>query len=76
MPAKKQEEQIPFEARLNRLQEIIDSLEKGNIPLEEGLKLYKEGVINAKACQEQIEKAKHEIKILENTELKDFIVNM
>ncbi len=79
MPAKKNttaNTEVPFETRLERLQEIIEELEKGNIPLEDGLRLYKEGIVNAKACQEQIQKAKHEIKILEDSELKDFKVSL
>lgn len=69
---KKKEEKIPFETRLARLQEIIEQLEKGNIPLEESILLYKEGVEHAGKCQTLIENAKHEIKIVQGTELKDF----
>ncbi len=71
MPTKKKEE-LTFEQRIERLQEIITSLEKADTPLEESLKLYKEGVLQAKASQELLEKAQHEIKILQENELKDF----
>ncbi len=74
MPTKKeeQEEKISFENRLERLQVIISELEKGSLPLEEGLALYKEGLVHAKESQLLIEKAQHEIKILEEDGLKDF----
>ncbi len=66
------EEKLSFEDRLQRLQTIITQLENGSLPLEEGLALYKEGLIHAKASQALIENAKHEIKILEEESLKDF----
>ncbi len=69
---KKKSETLSFEERLQRLQVIIESLEKGNTPLQESLALYKEGVEHAKASQVLIEEAKHEIKILQEDGLKDF----
>ncbi len=70
----KKEEQIPFEERLTRLQEIIALLEKGNIPLQDSLNLYKEGLNHSKMCQELIDSAQHEIKLLQDNELIDFQV--
>ncbi len=66
------EEKLSFEARLERLQEIIAELEKGSLPLEEALTLYKEGLVHAKESQTLIENVQHEIKILEEEGLKDF----
>ncbi len=74
MSAKKKEEKT-FEERIERLQEIIEALEKGNVPLQESLTLYKEGIEHAKASQILIESAQHEIKILQDNELKDFKVS-
>ena len=36
-----------FEKKLARLQEIVDALESGDLPLEKGMALYKEGAIAA-----------------------------
>ncbi len=65
-------EELTFEIRLERLQKIINALEQGNTSLNDGLNLYKEGILHAKECQELIQKAQHEIKILQENELKDF----
>lgn len=35
---------MKFEKTLNRLEEIVDKLEKGEIPLEDSLKLFEEGM--------------------------------
>ena len=52
-----------FEERIERLQSIINIIEKGNIPLEESVALYKEGMELNKLCRNQLEKARHEISI-------------
>ena len=56
--------QDTFETRMHRLQEIVAALEEGNLPLEEGMRLYKEGLILSRACREQLDKARIEVRIL------------
>ena len=62
MAAKKAQD--TFEVRMNRLQEIVTALEEGDLPLEEGMRLYKEGLLLSRACREQLDKAKIEVRIL------------
>ena len=52
-----------FEERLARLQQIVSALESGTAPLEESVVLYKEGLTLATACREQLERARHDIKV-------------
>ncbi|WP_446425655.1 exodeoxyribonuclease VII small subunit [Mailhella sp.] len=52
-----------FEERLARLQTIVAALESGTAPLEESVTLYKEGLAHAAACREQLDRARHDIKI-------------
>lgn len=61
-----------FETRMARLQEIVSLLEKGEISLAESVKLYKEGLELSAKCKEEIEKAKHEVKILQNDTAENF----
>lgn len=61
-----------FETRMARLQEIVSLLEKGEISLAESVKLYKEGLELSTKCKEEIEKAKHEVKILQNDTTENF----
>jgi exodeoxyribonuclease VII small subunit len=55
---------LTFEAALKRLEEIVDSLEKGDVPLEKAISLFEEGIQTAKACKESLEKAEKKIKQL------------
>ena len=61
-----------FEERLARLQAIVAALESGNTPLAESVALYKEGLAHAAACREQLEQARHDIKICSEGVLSPF----
>ena len=59
-------EEISFEDRINRAKEILEKLSKQDIPLSEGLQLYKDGVNELKLAQENLEKAKLEFESIKN----------
>ncbi|WP_418764341.1 exodeoxyribonuclease VII small subunit [Mailhella sp.] len=61
-----------FEERLARLQAIVTALEAGDSPLEESVALYKEGLAHAAACREQLEKARHDIRLCTETGTEPF----
>ncbi len=61
-----------FESRLKRLKSIVDKLEHGDLPLEDGVALYKEGLELAKACGKQLENARHEVTIVSQGLIKEF----
>jgi len=53
-----------LEKDLGRLQKIVDALEQGDIPLEQALKMYEEGISLSKACIEKLQHAEVKIKKL------------
>ena len=59
-----------FEKKMARLQEIVSALESGDLPLEEGMALYNEGAACSRFCREQLEKARHELSLWQDGELK------
>lgn len=50
-----------FEESILKLEEISEALESGDLPLEEAIKLYEEGISLSKACYEKLKEA--ELKI-------------
>ncbi len=52
-----------FEKKMARLQEIVAALESGDLPLEKGMALYKEGAGCARYCRQQLDKARHELEV-------------
>ncbi len=61
-----------FEAALQRLEEIVEVLEKGDLPLEQSLKLFEEGIKLSRLCTKRLEDAERRVDIL----LKDKSGNM
>lgn len=53
-----------FEENIIRLENIIDSLEKGEVPLNECLLLFEEGVNISKECMKMLDNAEQKIKLL------------
>jgi exodeoxyribonuclease VII small subunit len=53
-----------FESALARLEEIVKKLEKGDLPLEQSLKLFEEGVKLARVCNKRLEEAERKVEIL------------
>ena len=50
--------QASFEKNLERLQQIVEQLESGELALEKGVNLYKEGLLLASSCRKQLGEAK------------------
>lgn len=66
-PAKKPQpdaKQPAFERSLGRLEEIVRKLENANVPLDEAMKLFEEGVALSRDCQKQLEQAEGRVEIL------------
>lgn len=61
-----------FESRLERLRDVVDKLERGDLPLEEGVALYKEGLKLVKACGKQLESARNEVKVVSEGLVREF----
>jgi exodeoxyribonuclease VII small subunit len=53
-----------FETAVSRLEQIVMALEKGDLSLEDSLKLYEEGISRARFCQERLEAAESKIEVL------------
>lgn len=62
---KKTEKTPPtFEASLGALEKVVRELERGDVPLEESLRLFEEGVKLSRECQERLTQAERRIEIL------------
>ena len=53
-----------FEASLNELERIVKQLEDGDMPLEESLKLFEDGVRLSRECRERLANAERRIEVL------------
>ena len=58
------EKEKNFEESLSQLEDIVARLEQGEVPLEEAMKLFQDGMKLAKVCSEKLKTAELEIKKL------------
>ena len=76
MARKAVEPTLDFETTLTRLEAIVTRLENGDLPLEEALKEFENGVQLAKLGQERLQQAEQHIQILlqksESAKLSDY----
>ncbi len=56
--------EVPFEECLERLEEIVHALEAGNLPLEESLRVFEEGIALARRCGRYLEEAERRVEML------------
>jgi len=55
---------MDFEKKLGRLEEIVGKMEKGDLALEESLKLFEEGVKLSRECHQKLNDAESKVKML------------
>src|SRR5258705_13508792 len=55
---------LKFEDCLTRLEQIVSALEAGNLPLEESLKEFEEGITLARHCAHYLDDAERRIEML------------
>ncbi|MFQ5952302.1 MAG: exodeoxyribonuclease VII small subunit [Candidatus Omnitrophota bacterium] len=59
---------ISFEKALEKLEKIVEDLEAGDLPLDDSLKKYEEGIKLVRVCQQKLGKAKEKIELLTKDE--------
>ncbi len=55
---------VSFEAAIKRLSEIVQTLERGELPLEESLSLFEEGVKLSRVSQQRLDAAEKRVEQL------------
>lgn len=53
-----------FEDAMKRLEEIVQSLEEGDVPLEDALRVFEEGMGLVKFCSNKLEEAQRKVTLL------------
>ena len=65
---KKDTTKLSFEESIKRLKEIVDKIEQGEIPLQDSLEQYEQGMGLIKHCREILEKAEARIEKISKAE--------
>jgi exodeoxyribonuclease VII small subunit len=57
-------EKMSFETALRCLEQVVERLESGELPLEEALACFEQGVRNAAFCQQQLRAVEAKVEVL------------
>lgn len=63
------QDSVSFEQSLRRLDEIVKQMERGDVPLEQALKLFEEGTSLVTLCNRQLDQA--ELKVVQLSKSSD-----
>ncbi len=58
------DKKLDFETGIKRLQELVEKLERQDIPLEEAVNLFEEGMELSRKCAKILEAAEERVKVL------------
>lgn len=59
-----------FETALAQLEALVAQMEGGSLPLDQSLAAYERGVELAKVCQQRLDAAEQQVKVLQDNLLK------
>ncbi|MGM0751409.1 MAG: exodeoxyribonuclease VII small subunit [Bacillota bacterium] len=57
----KSKEELSFETAMEQLEEIVEKLEEGEVPLEKALEYYQKGMDLSKYCHDTLQKAENQL---------------
>ncbi len=56
-----------FEEKLSSLETVVERLERGELSLDDSVRLFEQGVLLSNACKAELEKAEGRIQVLVET---------
>ncbi|WP_102274623.1 exodeoxyribonuclease VII small subunit [Cytobacillus massiliigabonensis] len=69
------EQKLTFEEAMKHLEEIVEKLEEGDVPLEEAINIYKKGMELSKLCHDKLKNVESQLtEILTEDGRKDHFV--
>jgi exodeoxyribonuclease VII small subunit len=61
MSKMEEENKLSFEEAMNKLEVIVERLEEGDVPLEEAIAIYKEGMELSKLCHDKLKNVEEQL---------------
>ena len=57
-------EEMTFEEAMRELEQVVGQLERGDVPLEESIKLYERGAALKKRCEDRLKAAEEKVEAI------------
>ena len=58
------EKKVDLEKSLSQLEDLVEELESGDLPLEEAMKKFEEGIKLTRGCQTALKEAEQKVEVL------------
>ncbi|WP_027407743.1 exodeoxyribonuclease VII small subunit [Anoxybacteroides tepidamans] len=59
-----EEKELTFEEAMKQLEEIVEKLEEGNVPLEQAISFFQEGMKLSKWCHDKLQHAEKQMEYI------------
>ena len=59
-----EEKELTFEEAMKKLEEIVERLEEGNVPLEEAIAFFQEGMKLSKLCHDKLQHVEKQLEYM------------
>ncbi|PYZ98573.1 exodeoxyribonuclease VII small subunit [Alteribacter lacisalsi] len=56
-----QKDQVTFEEAMEQLEDVVGKLEEGDVPLEEAIQMFQQGMDLSKYCHEKLKKVESQM---------------
>ena len=57
-------EELSFEEAMRELEQVVGKLERGDVPLEDSIKLYERGAALKKRCEDRLKAAEEKVEAI------------
>lgn len=71
-----EKKEIKFEKAMERLEVIVEELEKGELDIDRSLEIFEEGIKMSRVCSKKLEEAEKKIEKLTRDEKGEFITEL
>ena len=68
-------DKMSFEDAMKELEKLVDSLDKGDVSLDEAITAYDRGSQLKEYCEKKLNEAKMKIETIQSSDKEDFIAN-
>ncbi|WP_211745566.1 exodeoxyribonuclease VII small subunit [Paenibacillus sp. Marseille-Q4541] len=58
------EAELSFEAAMSELEQVVNQLERGDVPLEQAIELFQRGMKLSQLCNQKLEQVERKIEII------------
>ena len=68
--------EIKFEKAIQRLEKIVDDLEKGEMDIDKSLEVFEEGIKMSRVCSKKLNEAEAKIEKLTKDQIGDLVTEL